>query len=99
MNTHSNANPNSTTSPNAASPSSAEPWSTKPTANATAAVNAVLHARIAVSAVARAISTELRGIGSERSRSTNPCSRSSAIAVAVPIPMNSTPVVMNPGTR
>jgi hypothetical protein len=38
-------------------------------------------------------------MGSERSRSTNPCSRSSAIAVAVPMPLNSTPVAMNPGTR
>ena len=62
-------------------------------------MNAVLHAKIAVSASARAASTELRGIGSERSRSVNPCSRSSAVAVAVPMPLNSTPVAMNPGTR
>ncbi len=68
-----------------------------PTANAIAAVNAVLHARIAVSAMTLAVSTELRGIGSERSRSMNPCSRSSAIADALPIPENRTPVAMKPG--
>jgi hypothetical protein len=58
-------------------------------------VNAVFQAKVAVSAIARAASTELRGIGSERSRSMNPCSRSSAVAVTLPMPLNSTPVAMN----
>ncbi len=99
MNTHSNANPNRITSPKAASPSIGEPCRRNPTAKAIAAVTAVLHVKIAVSASTLAVSAELRGIGNDRSRSMKPCSRSSAIAAALPIPTNSTPVAMNPGTR
>jgi hypothetical protein len=62
-------------------------------------VTAVVNTRIAVSAATRATSTELRGIGSDRNRSTNPSLTSSAIAVAVPMPVNSTPVATKPGTR
>ena len=39
-------------------------------------------ASMAVSAIARPASTELRGIGSERSRSMKPCSMSSAMPAA-----------------
>ena len=60
---------------------------------------AALHVAMAVSAMARPASTEVRGMGSDRSRSTNPCSRSSATAVAAPMPVNRMPVVMKPGTR
>jgi hypothetical protein len=54
---------------------------------------------MAVSASARPESTALRGIGSDRSRSTKPCSRSSATPAAAPMPVNRMPVVMKPGTR
>ena len=84
MNSHSNANPKTITSPNAASPSIAEPWRLNPTANAIGDGERGAPGEEAVSAIARAASTEPRGIGSERSRSMNPCSRSSAIAAAVP---------------
>ena len=98
-NSHSKAKPKTITSPNAASPSRMLPWSRNPTANAIATVTAEASARMAVSAITRAASTELRGIGSERSRSTKPCSRSSAVATAAPMPEKSTPVAMKPGTR
>jgi hypothetical protein len=64
-----------------------------------AVVTPRLHVRIAVSARARAARTELRGIGSERRRSTKPCWTSSAMATAAPMPVNSTPVVKKPGMR
>jgi len=75
------------------------PCSRNPTAKAIATVTAEASARIAVSASTRAASTELRGIGSERNRSMNPFSRSSAVATAAPIPENNTPVATKPGTR
>jgi len=73
MNIHSKAKPQATTNANAASPSRALPWRRKPTAKAIATVTAEASARIAVSAIARAARTEPRGIGSDRSRSMNPC--------------------------
>ena len=98
MNTHSNANPN-TTGPNASRASLTEPWIRNPTRKPIAVVIASDHTSTAVSATARPVSTALRGIGNERIRSTTPASRSSAIAVAAPMPANSTLVVTNPGTR
>jgi hypothetical protein len=72
MNTHSNANPNTTTSPNAANASSTEPWMRNPTAKPMAVVMVTLHTSTGVSARARPARTALRGMGSEGSRSTNP---------------------------
>ncbi len=100
MNSHSNANPNTTHSPNARQrvrrgpvhpEADGEPDRDRDDRGPTRAQ--------AVSASARPARTELRGIGSDFSRSTNPCSRSSATPVAAPMPENSTPVVTNPGTR
>ncbi len=99
MNTHSNANPYTRHSRKARIACDAVPCSRNPTRNPMPVVITRLQTRIAVSAIARPESTALRGIGSERSRSTKPPSMSSAIAVAAPIPPKSTLVVTKPGTR
>jgi hypothetical protein len=70
-----------------------------PTANPIAAVTISPQVFQAVSATARPVRKQSRGTGRERSRSTNPCCRSSAAPVAAFIPVNRTPVVINPGTR
>ena len=62
-------------------------------------IRVVLQAWMTVSATDRPVRTDERGIGSDRRRSTKPCSMSSAMAIDAPMPPNSTPVVMNPGTR
>ena len=53
---------------------------------------------IAVSASARPMRTELRGMGSERRRAMSPALMSSAMPADAYMALKSTPVVMKPGT-
>jgi hypothetical protein len=53
----------------------------------------------AVSARARPPSSAVRDTGSDRRRSKNPLSMSSATPAAAPMPEKSTPVTTKPGTR
>src|SRR6516164_5305345 len=98
MKTHSKAKPNTTHSPNAARAPKAEPVSRNPTANPRTAATASAHSIRAASARLRPIKTAARGMGRDRSRSTKPCSTSSATPVAAPIPAHTTVLAMNPGT-
>ena len=99
MNIHSNAKPNRTQRPNAASVDGTSVCTRNPTAKPIAAVIASPQVTSAVSASARPVGAALRRIGRERSRSNSPLSTSSATPAAAPAPENRTPVVMKPGTR
>jgi hypothetical protein len=99
MNGHVNAAPYTTHRANATSASSAEPWNRNPVSTPTPTVMITPHPTSAVSAIERPISTADRGIGSDRSRSNNPLSTSSATPTAAPVPENIAPAAASPGIR
>src|SRR5262249_2195169 len=99
MNTQAKAKPNSTAIANAAAAALAGASSRNPTAKPIAVVTANAQTSVVVSASARPATADKREIGSDRSRSTKPCSTSSATPAAAPAPTNSTVVTTKPGTR